>query len=45
MKYLKKNPVNVAFQIDYIFRRPWGRVFPSDMHPVGKMLNFDDWGE
>ena len=45
MKYLKRHPVTVAFQIEYIFRQVWGKVLPSDIHPIGQILNFDDWGE
>ena len=41
-KYLKRNPVTVARQIDYIFKQLWGKVILSGMHPIGQILNFDD---
>ena len=42
VKYLKRNPVTVARQIDYVFRQLWGKVILSGMHPIGQVLNFDD---
>ena len=42
VKYLKRNPVTVARQIDYVFKQLWGKVILSGMHPIGQILNFDD---
>ena len=42
VNYLKRNPVTVARQIDYIFKQLWGKVILSGMHPIGQILNFDD---
>ena len=42
MNYLKRNPVTVARQIDYLIQQLWGKVILSDMHPIGQILNFDD---
>jgi len=40
--YIKRNPVTVARQIDYIFRQVFGKVIYSGMHPIGQVLNHDD---
>ena len=45
MKYLEKNPVTFAGQINYIFRQLWGNVYLSGMHLIGQILNFDEWRE
>ena len=42
VKYLKRNPVTVARQIDYVFKQLWGKVILSGMHPIAQILNFDD---
>ena len=42
VNYLKKNPVAVARQIDYIFQQLWGEIILSGMDPTGQILNFDD---
>ena len=42
VNYLKRNPVTVAMQIDYVFKQLWGKVIFSGMHPIGQILNFDD---
>ena len=42
VNYLKRNPVNVERRIDYVFKQLWGKVILSGMHPIGKILNFDD---
>ena len=42
MNYLKRNPVTVARQIDYLIQQLWGKVILSGMHPIGQILNFDD---
>ena len=42
LKYLKRNPVTVARQIDHVFKQLWGKVILSGMHPIGQILNFDD---
>ena len=40
---MKRNPVPVARQIDYVFKQLWGKVILSGMHPIGQILNFDNW--
>ena len=35
MNYLKRNPVTLARQIDYLFQQLWGKVILSGMHPIG----------
>ena len=42
VNYLKRNPVTVAMQIDYVFKQLWGKVILSEMHPIGPVFNFDD---
>ena len=42
VNYLKRNPVTVARQIDYVFKQSWGKVILSGMHQIGQILNFDD---
>ena len=42
VNYLKRNPVTVAKQIDYVFKQLWGKVIFSGMHSIGQILNFDD---
>ena len=39
----KKTPFTVARQIDYVFKQLWGKVILSGMHPIGQILNFDNW--
>ena len=34
VNYLKRNPVTVARQIDYVFKQLWGKVILSGMHPI-----------
>ena len=41
INYLKRNPVPVAKQIDYVFKQLWDKVILSGMHPIGQILNFD----
>ena len=41
-EYIKRNPVTVARQIDYIFRQVFGKIIYSGMHPIGQILNHDD---
>ena len=41
MNYLKRDPVTVARQIDYLFQQLWDKVILSGMHPIGQILNFD----
>ena len=43
--YLKRNPVTVVRQIDYIFKKVWNCVIRSDIHPIGNILNYDERGE
>ena len=45
LKYLQRNPVVVARQIDYIFQKLWGKVILSGMHPIGQILNYDNRSE
>ena len=40
--WLKRNPVTVARQIDYIFRQVFSKILYSGMHPIGQILNHDD---
>ena len=42
VKYLKRNPVTVARQIDYIFKQVFKKILYSGMHPIGQILNHDD---
>ena len=43
MEYLKRNPVTVARQIDYLLQQViMGQSYLSGMHPIGQILNFDD---
>ena len=39
--WLARNPVTVARHIDFIFRKLWGNVILSGLHPVGQILNYD----
>ena len=43
VNYFEKNPVTVARQIDYVFKKLLGKVFLSGMHLIDQILNFDDW--
>ena len=36
MNYLKRNPVTVARQIDYVFKQLWDKIILSGMHPFGQ---------
>ena len=42
VKYLKRNPVTVAKQIDYRFNQLFKKCLFSGMHPVGQIINIDD---
>ena len=42
---LKRHPVLVARQIDYIFEIVWNKVIMSGMHPLGQILNYDQRAE
>ena len=43
MEYLKRIPVTVARQIDYLLQQViMGQSYLSGMHPIGQILNFDD---
>ena len=42
---LKKNPVTVARQIEYVFKQLWGKVILCGMDPIGQVLNFNDQRE
>ena len=42
VKYLKRNPVTVARQSDYIFREVWGKVILSGMLSIGQIFNFHE---
>ena len=37
--WLKRNPVTVARQLDYIFRKVFSKILFSGMHPIGQILN------
>lgn len=39
--WLARNPVTVARHIDFIFKKLWGNVILSGLHPVGQILNYD----
>lgn len=39
--WLARNPVTIARHIDFIFRKLWGNVILSGLHPVGQILNYD----
>ena len=39
--WLARNPVTVAEHIDFIFRKLWGNVILSGIHPIGQILNYD----
>ena len=41
VKYLKRNPVTVERQIDYVFKQFWGKVTLIRMHLIDQVLNFD----
>ena len=43
--YLKRNPVTLVKQIDYVFKQLWGKGILSGMHSIGQILNFDDLRE
>ena len=43
--YLKRNPVTVARQTDYVFKQSWVKVIFSRMRPIGQILNFDNQRE
>ena len=44
--YLKRNPVAVATQIDYVFKEWKGKFILCEMQvPIGQILIFDDWRE
>ena len=45
VNYLKRNPVTVARQIDYVFKQLWDKVILRGMHPIGQILNLDDQRE
>ena len=41
--WLKRNPVTVARQVDYLFTKFLGpAVIMSGMHPIGQILNYDE---
>ena len=42
VNYVKRNPVTVARQIDYVFKQLWGKVILSGMHVIGQIMNFVD---
>ena len=43
--WLKRNPVTAARMIDNTFTALFGKVLMSGMHPIGKILNFDERSE
>ena len=42
---LKRHPVLVARQIDYIFQTVWNKCVLSGLHPLGEILNYDQRAE
>ena len=42
---LKRHPVLVARQIDYIFETVWNKVVMGGVHPLGQILNYDQCAE
>ena len=38
VNYLKRNPVTVARQTDYVFKQLWGKVILNEIHPIGQIL-------
>ena len=42
VNYFKRNPVTVGRQIDHAFKQLWGKIILSGIHPIGKVLNFDN---
>ena len=43
INWLKRNPVTVARQVDYLFTKFLGpTVIMSGMHPIGQILNYDE---
>ena len=42
VNYLIRNPVTVSRQTHYVFKKLWGKVILSEMHPIGEILTFDD---
>ena len=45
VNYLKRNPVTVVRQIDYVFEQLCGKIILSEMHSIGHVLSFHDWRE
>lgn len=39
--WLARNPVTIARHINFIFRKLWGNVILSGLHPVRQILNYD----
>ena len=39
-KWLERDPVTAARQIDYVFSQLWGKVILSGAHPLGQVLNY-----
>lgn len=37
---LKRNPVKVTQQVDYIFKQAWVKINLSGMHPIGPGFEF-----
>ena len=37
MNYLKRNPVTLARQIDYLFQQVWDKVILSGMYRIGQI--------
>merc|ERR1711911_515939 len=40
--YMKRNPVTVVRQIDYILKKVWKCVIRSDIQPLGNIWNLDE---
>ena len=42
VSYLKRNPLTVAWQVDYVFKQVWGKIILRGVYPVFQILSFDD---
>ena len=42
---MKRNPVTLAWKIDYVFKQLWGKVILSGIHHIGQIQHLDDQRE
>ena len=42
VKNLKRNSDTAASQIGYVFKELCGKIISTVMHPIGKILNFNN---